>query len=357
VLAGVLALQQGFQTLYTDAGRPGVVVFLRPGAVSEGDSAFSREQVQILKKEVPEIARGPAGAPLASAEVYLAVRRKKRGGGETNVPIRGVEEASFAIAGAGLQVVKGRRFAPGADEVIVGESLVGRIEGCEVGGAVQLNTVRFLVVGVFRTSGPFGSEIWGSVDRIGAALQRRALSRVIARVRPGTDVEALAKRMENDKRVPAKVLSEKAYLAGQTRGLSVALFGLGAFLALVMGTAAVLTGTNTMLSAVQHRTHEIGILLAVGFRPVPVFLSFLVEAVVLGLLGGAVGVLLVLPLHGVKTGTTNFQTFTEVAFAFRVTPQVLFVATAFAMGLGLLGGLIPAWTAARQRPVDSLRQG
>jgi ABC-type antimicrobial peptide transport system permease subunit len=170
------------------------------------------------------------------------------------------------------------------------------------------------------------------------------------------NIDELNERVKDDKEVPAKVMTERKYLASQTEYLSGTLILLGAFLAVVMGTAAVFTATNTMLAAISSRTHEIGILLAAGFRPFPVFLSFLFEALLLGLLGGVVGCLLSLPLNGVETGATNFNTFTEVAFAFRVTPMVLFTAVSFSLILGLIGGAIPAWRAARMVPVDALRR-
>jgi putative ABC transport system permease protein len=152
------------------------------------------------------------------------------------------------------------------------------------------------------------------------------------------------------------VQSERAYLAAQTQALSAILNVLGGFLAVVMGIAAVFTATNTMQAALAARTHEIGILLSVGFRPLGVFLSFMFEALLLGLLGGAVGVLIVWPLNGIETGATNFDSFTEVAFAFRLTPRVLVTAVVFAVGLGLCGGALPAWRAARLNPVDALRR-
>ena len=356
VLAGVLALQQGFATLFQEGGRPDVAVFLRPGANSEGESAFPRERAAILMKELEEIARDAQGAPLASGEVYLAVRRRKLDGGETNVPIRGVQPATFAIAGDALTIVEGRHFTPGSDEVIVGRALTDRIRGCRVGEVLQLNTTPFRVVGVFACPGPFESEIWGDFERMSPALERPEFSRVIARLVPTADVAALAARLEDDKRVPAKVMTERAYLTGQTQALSAVLIFLGSFLGLIMGTAAVFTGINTMMSAVAARSHEIGVLLSIGFRPFGVFVGFMLEAVLLGLMGGALGCVLALPLNGVRTGTTNFQTFTEVAFAFRVTPTVLIVAVLFATLLGALGGAYPAWRAARLRPTEALRR-
>ena len=355
VVAGVLALQQGFQSLYSESGREDLVVFLRPGALNEGDSIFSRDRGLKLIKSLPEIEEH-AGRPLASMECYLAVRRLRVGGGETNVPIRGVQPATWTLRGGDVQVVEGRAFEPGSDEVVVGEKLLGRIQGCSVGDVVQINTTPFKVVGVLASQGPFASEIWGDLDRMLDALQRYGPNRVLARLRPEVDVTAFAERMEDHKEVPAKVLTEREYLTSQTEYLSATLVFLSVFLGVVMGVAAVFTATNTMLSSIAARTHEIGILLASGFRPLPIFLSFMSEALVLGLAGGIVGWLAVLPINGIETGTTNFQTFTEVAFAFRVTPQVAGTAIAFSLLLGLLGGALPAWRAARMTPVEALRR-
>lgn len=355
VLAGILALEQGFTRLYTQGGRPDVAIFMRPGANAEGDSIFQMSRAEILIKETPEVALGPDGQPLAGAELYLAVRRRKLDGGETNVPIRGVQAASYALAGDRLKILEGRRPAPGNDEILVGAPLTERIANCRLGDTLVINTTPFKVAGVFAYDGPFGSEIWGDLDRMRAALNRRDATRVVARLKPGTDVAAMAARLAEDKRVPAKVQSEPEYLDTQTKALSFMLRTLGTFLGLIMGTAAVFTGTNTMLAAIASRTKEIGILVALGFRPWAVFVSFLFEAVVLGLIGGLVGCLLVIPIHGIRTGTTNFQTFTEVAFAFQVTPGVLATAVGAAMVLGLIGGLWPAWVACRRDPVESLR--
>lgn len=356
VLAGVLALQQGFATMFVEHGRTDLVVLLRPGATSEGESAFPRDRSDILIKSSPEIALGSDGQPLASAEVYLAVRRFKVDGGETNVPIRGVQPKTFEIHGDGLQIVNGRNFQPGTDEVIVGQSLVGRIRNCQIDATIMLNTTPFKVVGVFNSKGSFQSEIWGDADRMLAALNRRSFSRLIAVLKDPSKVEAFSKRLENDKQVPAKLQTEKAYLESQTLALSVTFFFLGSLLAVIMGIAAVFTGTNAMLSALTARMGEIGILMSVGYRPFAIFLAFQLEAIVIGLAGGLLGCLLVLPLNGIRTGTTNFSTFTEVAFAFRTTPLVLAVAIGFSIFLGLFGGAIPAIRAARMKPTEALRR-
>jgi ABC-type lipoprotein release transport system permease subunit len=355
VVAGVQALQQGFETLFTQSGRSDVVIYLRPGASKETDSIIRPEAADTLIKTRPEIAVDGQGRPLASAEVFLAIRRNKVSGGETNVPIRGVQPAAFSLHES-LEVVDGRRFEPGADEVIVGRKLSDRIENCRVGDVLTINVTPFRVVGVLDHDGPFVSEIWGDLDRIGAALERPSYSRVIARVRPGTDVAALATELENDKLTPSNVFREDDYLSNQTGMLSGAILVLASFLATVMGVAAVFTAANTMQAALAARTREIGILQSIGFRPLPIFAAFLFEALLLGLCGGVLGCLLVLPLNGVETGTTNWDTFTEIAFAFRITPSVLVSAVVYSLLLGLFGGAIPAWRASRMRPTESLRR-
>lgn len=355
VLAGILALQQGFQTLFAESGREDVAVFLRPGSPSEGESFFQRERALKLVKTVPEIEVGEDGQPLGSLELYLAIRRFKLEGGETNVPIRGVQPATFKIFDD-IEIVEGRNFEPGTDEVIVGARLVDRIENCRVGDVIQLNTAPMKVVGVFEYDGPFASEIWGDLDRMAEALQRPGPSRVVAKLKDGADVEALAARLLEDKEVPAKVQTERAYLASMTEILSTVLISLGTLLAAIMGIAAVFTATNTMLSALAARTHEIGILLSIGYRPLSIFLSFLFESAVIGVLGGVLGCLVILPISGIETGTTNFNTFTEVAFAFRVTPVVLVTAVTFSLVLGLVGGAWPAFRAARMNPTTALRR-
>ncbi len=356
-VGGVLALQQGFARLYSDNGRDDVAVFLRPGATSEGLSMFSRELAQKIVKTIPAIATGPDGQPLASMECFLAMRLfKKNEGGETNVSIRGVQPATFALRGDGFRIIEGQAFTPGNDEVVVGRRLVDRIENCGVGDVLQINTTPMRVVGIFECDGPFESEIWGDFERLKSALELFGPNRVVAQLRPGTDVEALNTALESSKETPAEVQTEREYLAGQTEILSAVLIFLGSFLGLIMGIAAVFTATNTMLAAVAGRTHEIGILLSNGFRPLPIFVSFLLESAFLGLLGGAVGCVLLLPLNGIETGTSNFATFTEVAFGFRITTEVLVTAVAFSLGLGLLGGAWPAWRASRLKPAVALRR-
>jgi putative ABC transport system permease protein len=374
IVSGVIALISGFQSMFTAGGRDDVAVFLRPGANSEGDSQFSRDRGLKLIKSVPEIRVGESG-PVAGMEAYLAVLLPPVRGGVTNVPLRGVQPMSFEIRKRELTIIEGRNFTPGSDELIIGRRLVDRIQDCHLDGVIVLNKTPFRVVGVFDHPGQFGGEIWGDLDRLLVSMGRYGPNRVIAELQPGTDIGApdpkevmfaddppapkegsLAARLLADTEVPAKVYSETQFLASQTVMLTGMLGGLGFILGLIMGLAAIFTATNTMLSAIASRTHEIGVLLAMGYRPVPIFLSFLFEALLLGLLGGLVGCLMALPFNGVRAGTMNFQTFTEMSFAFRVTPVVLGIAIAFSLVLGLFGGALPAWRAARLKPTEALRQ-
>jgi putative ABC transport system permease protein len=356
VLTGFLALSAGFRAVYTQGGRSDVVYFLRSGATSEGQSSFPRERADRLVKSTPEIAPDAKGAPLAAMEIYNAVRRQKaRGAGETNVPIRGVQPASFELR-ENFRVVAGRAFKFGSDEVMVGTKLVDRIQGCGLDDVIQLNTTPFRVVGVFESAGAAPSEIWGDYERIGVALAVPWANSILARLKPGVNMKEFARRIKDDKENPCKVMTEPEYLEAQTNALGTMLAMVGVILGVVMGVAAIFTAMNTMLAALAARTHEIGILLSVGFRPFAIFVSFLFEALLLGLLGGAIGCLLALPLNGIETGTTNWDTFTEIAFSFRLTPQVLVTAVIFSLALGLFGGAIPAFRAARLAPTEALRR-
>lgn len=366
IFSGVLALQQGFAAMFTQNGREDVAVFLRPGATGETDSQFTRERGLRLIGTLPEIAQGPNG-PLAAMEMYFAALRDKVSGGKVNVAMRGVQPASFEIHADTLEIIEGRTFQPGTDEVIIGRKLDGRVRDFEVGQVITLNTTPFRVVGVFDHPGAFASEVWGDLDRFLTTLDRLGPNRVIAKVEPGTLIgdpeakggpppESLAARLKEDKQVPAKVMSERRFLETQTEMTGGILLGLGLALAMIMGIGALFTAVNTMLAALQARTSEIGILLALGFRPLPVFVAFMFESMALCLLGGLAGCLMSLPFNGIETGTMNAATFSEVAFAFRVTPFVLILAVIFSLVLGVIGGAWPAWRAARLTPTEALRR-
>jgi putative ABC transport system permease protein len=355
VFAGVLSLRAGFEQLYKPRGDATIAVYLRPGAMSEGESAIPREQADILVKERPEIERQD-GRPLAAAEVFLAVYMEKLAGGTTNTPLRGVQPASVALQGDRLRLVEGRWLEFGTNEVVVGRPLTTRMAGCQLGGTLTLNMTPFRVVGVFEHPGAEGGEIWGDADRFLDALDRTLFSRVVARVAPGTDFAALSEQLEHDARAPMQVMSEPAYLKEQTTMSGGMLAFLAGLLTVIMGAAAVLGSINTMLASVAARTHEVGVLLAIGYSRLSIFLTFLLESALIGLLGGALGLLIAAPFHGLETGMANWNTFTDVSFAFRLTPELALYSFALAFVLGLVGGTLPALRAASLKPVEAFRQ-
>jgi putative ABC transport system permease protein len=357
VFGAVLALRDGFATLLAETGREDVLVYLRPGAQSEGESVVRHPADSAVWKTRPEIARGAGGEPLAAAESYLGVGLPKIDGtGRKIVTVRGIEPASLLVHGDRLRLVEGRWPRFGSDEVVVGRPLTTRVEGCRRGDTLTLNVTPFVVVGVFDHEGSYASEVWGDADRVTAATERPFRQRLVAAVVPGTDAAAVARELEADKRSPALVQTEREYFRAQSSRLGDVLFFLASVLTTFMGAAAALGAINTMLAAVGARTREVGVLVALGYGSGAVFLSFLLEAAAIGLAGGAIGSLLVIPLNGVETGTTNWNTLTEVAFAFRVTPLLLAKAIAVALVVGVLGGAAPAWRASRLAPTEALRR-
>lgn len=357
VLAGVLALREGFLSLVAGHGREDVVIYLRPGALSEGESIVRWPDDARILMARPEVAVDDKGLPVAAAESFLGIKLEKAdGSGTALVPVRGVTEASFRIQERSLRIVEGGRPALAADEVIVGAPLSRRMKGCRVGDTLTFNTTPFKVVGVFEQDGGYASEIWAGVERITAATRRQFRQRVIAQIKPGTDVDALAREVKTDKRLPVEARTERAYFEAQTTANAAVLSILATILTTLMGAAAVLGAVNTMLAAVGGRTREVGVLVALGYKRFPVFFSFLLEAMFIGVLGGVIGCVLVLPLNGIETSTTNWNTFTETAFAFRVTAPLLGRSLLVAVVLGLLGGTIPAWQASRLLPTAALRR-
>ena len=357
VLGGVLALREGFTTLLTESGSDSVGVYLRPGAQSEGESLIRYPKDSAILKLRPEIERDASGAPLAACETYLGIKLQKSDGtGTTIVPVRGIEAASIAIQGAGIQVVEGRVITFGTNEVMIGRPLSRRIRDCRRGDTLTFNLTPFQVVGIFEQNGAYSSEIWADVDRLNAATGQPFRKRVVARLRPDTDLARVRKELAADLQVPAEIQTERTYLKSQTTALGGNLQTLATILSGLMGIAAVLGAVNTMLAAVGARTREVGVLGALGYRGPAVFLSFLLESAAIGLVGGLIGCVLVLPLNGIETGTTNWNTFTEVAFAFRVTGALLLRAVIVAVVLGILGGALPAWRASRLSPIEALRR-
>jgi putative ABC transport system permease protein len=256
-----------------------------------------------------------------------------------------------------VRLVKGRPFRPGLREIIVGHSVAGRFKNAEIGGGLRFGRSHWTVVGEFeagRTA--FDSEIWADQSELAEDFDRLDYSSVLLRAESAPALRAIEQRIADDRRLHLKALSELAYYAEQTKTAG-PIKVLGSFMAILMAIGASFAAMNTMYAAVARRTREIGVLRVLGFRPGSILLSFLTEALMLGLAGGVIGCLLALPIHGLTTGTTNFRTFSDISFAFRITPDLLLRGLGFSLLMGGLGGLLPARLASRQPMVETLREG
>lgn len=356
VFSILLSMSAGFQMALRATGRPDNALIVQRGSASELTSGVRIDDRNTILAD-DRIARRPDGSPLASWEwVVVMSLPKVDNGGSTNVTLRAVPPQAFEVRG-GIDLVEGRNFQTGLDEVIVGRKIMGRIEGLKLGQQVKYMDKRFTVVGVFESrGGAFESEIWGDFNVMGAMFQRGAGSNsVVVRMKDASQIPALDKWIRSQPQMQLQAVPEPKYYSDQAGPLAAILKGLAAFVAFVMGVGAVFGAMNTMYAIVASRTREIGTLRALGFSRFSILSSFVMESVVLATLAGAIGILLAMPMNGFSTGTAQTQSFSEVAFSFRLTPQILITGMVFAALMGLIGGLLPALRAARMPITRALR--
>jgi len=358
ILLVVLMLAHGFRTALIESGSPENVIVLRASATSETSSAVSREDAAILKT-LPEIARGEAGLLLFATETVAAVNLPRRGqpGRSSNVTVRGITPASVPLRRQ-VRLLDGRLPNPGTAEVLAGRNAARGFEGCEVGGTLQMGPQTWTVVGVFEAGGTaFESEIWGDSDLAIEAFGRGGYSSAtFALADPALDFEPVKARIEGDKRLNLLVKRERDYYADTARNLTTFITIVGSILIVLFSFGAVLGAMITMYAFVEARTREIGTLRALGFRRRSILLSFLIESALLSLAGAAVAALPALLLQRLTFSTTNFDTFTDVTWHFRMSPVIFAQGFGFALLMGLLGGLLPAARAARLPIVGALRK-
>jgi len=355
VFVVVLALAEGFRAAVAGTGRADNALIMRDGSDSEIQSFINREGYDIIRTS-PLVVKDDEG-PLICADVVLVISHPKISTGEaSNVTVRGVEPAAFRLREGVVKIAEGRMMTPGTSEVIVGRSISRRIQDCHIGGTIRKAGRDWNVVGTFDAGGSaFESEIWGDVDVVLQSFNREVYQSVTARLRNPGDVEAWKQLFASDPRLRTfQVQREDQYYAAQTERLATLIRVFGTAVTIVMMVGAVMGAMNTMYAAVAHRRREIGTLLAIGFTPSSVFVSFLIESILLCLVGGALGCLVALPINGVSTGTTNWATFSELVFPFRITPMLLAYGMIFAVVMGVLGGALPAYRAARERVAVAL---
>ncbi|MBY0266901.1 MAG: ABC transporter permease [Burkholderiales bacterium] len=355
VFAAVQMLDTGLRQTLVATGQPDNIHVTRRAAGAEISSVIDRAQAAIVESQ-PEIAIGEDGQRLASKEVVILITLPKRDTGTaTNVTTRGVGSAAFALRPQ-LRITEGRMFRPGVSEVIVGASIAERFEGAALGSAMRFGGREWRVVGVFEAKGSaYDSEVWTDADQLQRAFRRNAWSVVVARIADPGALPEIRRRLENDPRLTLDVKAEREFFEDQSKALSNFISYLGLTLSVIFSVGAMIGAMITMYAAVANRTGEIGTLRALGFRRRSILLTFLAEALMLGVFGGIAGLMLASLMQFVHISTLNWQSFSELAFSFTLTPRIIITSMTFAVLMGVAGGFLPAVRASRLNIVDALR--
>ena len=357
VFTAVLSIAEGFQAAMKGTGDAQTVIVLHSGSDTEMTSGFSGEEARLIS-EAPAIETGPEG-PHASPELFVIVGHPlKRSGTDANVPLRGLTPIALKVRPQ-IKIVEGRLFASGTNEIIVGRAASQQFQGLSIGTSVRWGEASWQVVGIFDAGGSVAeSEIWCDAKVLQPAYRRgNSYQSVIVRLASVDGFQTFKDALTTNPRLSVTVIREPDYYAQQSQVLQMIIRSIGFGIAGLMGLGAIFGAVNTMYSAVSNRTREIATLRALGFSSIPVVVSVMVEAVLLSLVGGLIGGLLAwVAFDGYQTATMNFQSFSQVAFAFKVSPSLLARGMFFALVMGLIGGLFPAIRAARLPIVTALRQ-
>jgi len=357
VFVGVLSIAEGFRAAMTVSGPDDVAIVLRSSADSEMTSGLSREEARLIA-DAPGVARTAAG-PLTSAELFVMINLPKRSTGtDANVPFRGVEKAALALR-SDFKIIEGRKFEPGRNEVIVGAGAARAFAGLDVGKKIRVGQNEWEVVGAFSGGGGAAeSEIWTDAAVLQPAFHRGdSFQSVYAKLASPQAFQQFKEALTTNPQLKVKAVRQAEFLADQSSMLTSFIENIGVFIAALMALGALFGALNTMYSAVAARTREIATLRALGFGRSPVIFSVLFESLALALIGGTVGAAAAyFAFDGFKAATINWQTFSQVAFAFAVTPKLLLGAIIWAAIIGLIGGLFPAIRAARLPIAAGLRE-
>jgi putative ABC transport system permease protein len=359
VFVGVLSIGAGFRKTLSSTGGPSNVIVLRGGTDTEMNSLLGRRSTNVVA-DGPGIARTAEGETLASTELFVIVDLPKRSTGTlANVPLRGVGPRAFEVRDS-VEIIAGRRFTTGRNEILVGVAAAAEFAGLDLGNTLRWGDNEWTVVGIFRTGGTIAeSELWCDVGVLAPAYKRgNTYQSVYARLESPERFAELKASLTSDPRLDVAVLKESDYFAGQSQALVGIVNGLGFVITFLMALGAIFGAFNTMYTSVSARTREIATLRAIGFPAAPVVVSVLLESVFLSLLGGAIGAgAAYLAFDGYRAATLNWQSFSQVAFAFAVTPALLIGGLLWALVIGLFGGLFPALRAARMPVTAALREG
>ncbi|MFL5495281.1 MAG: ABC transporter permease [Gemmatimonadales bacterium] len=356
VFIAMLALANGFASALARTGSEENVLVLRKGADSEMSSGLDRDAIRTLTAS-PHIARGPDGRALVSPEAYVVIPLGRMGDTTqlANVVVRGVSEQAWQVR-SNVRLLEGTRPSAGKNEVCIGNRLVGRFPHTGLGETIHFAGRPWTVTCHFTAAGSaFESEIWGENEQIIPAMHREGFQSLAFRLADPAAFEEAKRLLEADKRVTVDVYRESAFYAKQSELLGRILRILAIMITAIMAVGAVFGAVNTMYAAVASRAPEIAVLLTLGFRPRSILASFLAESALIAAAGGLVGCLLALPINGIVTSTTNWASFSEIAFSFRVTPALLLAGLIFALVMGTLGGFFPARRASKAPVIQAIR--
>ncbi len=355
VFATVLMLEEGLRKTLVDTGSYDNVIVIRRSAQTEVQSAIDRAQASLIESQ-PEVALGADGERMVSKETIVLVNLNKRDSDKpTNVMVRGVGPRSLTLRPQ-VKIIAGRMFRPGASEIVAGRNAAERFKGAGIGETLWFGQREWQVVGTFDAGkSGFDSEIWGDADQLMQAFRRPIYSAMVFKLNDTAQFDALKARLESDQRLTIEAKRETVFYADQSDALATFIRYLGVTLSIIFSVGAIIGAMITMYASVASRTAEIGTLRALGFRQSSVLAAFLLEALLLGVVGGCVGLFLASFMQLFTISTMNFQSFSELAFSFTLTPAITVKTLLFAMVMGVVGGFLPAVRASRLRIVDALR--
>ncbi|MFO0794471.1 MAG: ABC transporter permease [Candidatus Brocadiaceae bacterium] len=354
VLATTLMLAEGLRKTLVDTGSYDNVVIIRRASTTEVQSGIDRYQASIIATQ-PEIASSERGKKLLAKELVVIINLPKRGSEKpSNVTIRGVNEQSFLLRPQ-VTLIDGRLPKPGLSEIIAGESIAKRFKGCGIGEKLHFGMRDWTVVGIFAAGNTgFNSEIWGDVDQLMQSFRRGVYSSIIVKLRDYAEFEIFKQRIENDPRLTLEARREIQYYADQSEMMTKFLRILGISMTIIFSIGAMIGATITMYAAVANRTSEIGTLRVLGFQQSNILVAFLAESMLISIIGGSAGLFFSSAMQFITVSTVNWQTFSELAFSFTLTGEIIYKSLIFSLVMGFLGGVLPAYRASRMKIIDAL---
>lgn len=355
VFSAILMMAEGLRITLISTGSFENVVVLRKASSSEVQSSITRNQALLLES-FPEIALGEDGKRLFSKEIVVIISLPKKGNGkESYVTVRGIGEKSFALR-PNLTIIEGRLPRTGSLEIISGKAVYQRFEGTGIGQTIKFGAREWQIVGIFDAGNTcFNSEIWVDEEQLLQSFRRNSYSSIIFRLRDSKDFEIIKERIDSDPRLQLDLKREVKYYEDQSQMMRKFLRILGNTLTIIFSLGAITGAIITMYGTVANRINEIGILRALGFQKRDIMVAFMFESILLGLIGGITGLILSSFLQFFTISTINFQTFSELAFSFRLTFEIVWKAIVFSIGMGFIGGFLPALRASRMKIVDAIR--